>query len=577
MLQSINDKLKGWITWIIILGVGAIFVLTGISYFFVSGAVSPQSVAKVGDREISQALYRQSLQQAIAVNRSADQKALQKQTLNSLIDQALLQQDAEQSGIIITEQALSNAIFAIPAFQETGKYNAKKFSEIAKYYGGPAAIKSMIAANLLASSIVTPIVQSSFVLNQEQQFLEALEGQKRDIRYYAIDPKDFEHQVSPTEAALLAYYNTHKADYHVPEKVLVSYAILSSAQFVDMQAITDREIQQYYQQNKAILVDKEKRSGEIITLKHDAGDRQAIIEALRTGKALTPAMKKQVSIQTIAPISSAEAKTYSDFVLFQLTKSAPLKALTANEYVVLSDIIPPQPMTFNTSKPIIRKILANRKAFERFNAVLTDVNHSAFNEVVQSNQLKMATSKAFKLGEKAAGIEGNVKLQQAVFTKHKTQGFIIQTDTSGIIYHVDRMIPAHTLNFSEVKDQVKAAYVAENAHKLAEAFASQLKAQLNKSQKPGSREKAHTEQITREADLPKLLITSVYRAPLKQYQVIKNGQDFWVVAVTRVLEGKRKISDDVIQNTYAEIEASDYIQALRHEIKVTINPAVVNA
>ena len=63
MLQSINDKFKGWITWIIIIAVSAVFVFTGISYFFVSSGVSPQAVAKVGDQQISQQTYQQMLQQ----------------------------------------------------------------------------------------------------------------------------------------------------------------------------------------------------------------------------------------------------------------------------------------------------------------------------------------------------------------------------------------------------------------------------------------------------------------------------------------------------------------------------------
>jgi peptidyl-prolyl cis-trans isomerase D len=118
MLQSINDKFKGWVTWIIIIAVSAVFVLTGISYFFVSSSVSAQSVAKVGDVQISQNSYQQALSQNIQAQPSLGQKTLQQKTLDQLVDQVLLQQDAKASHVVITNSAVSSAIFQNPAFTE---------------------------------------------------------------------------------------------------------------------------------------------------------------------------------------------------------------------------------------------------------------------------------------------------------------------------------------------------------------------------------------------------------------------------------------------------------------------------
>ena len=54
MLQLINDKLKRWVIWIIIIGASLVLILTGTSYFSVSGAGGSASkiVAKVGKIEI---------------------------------------------------------------------------------------------------------------------------------------------------------------------------------------------------------------------------------------------------------------------------------------------------------------------------------------------------------------------------------------------------------------------------------------------------------------------------------------------------------------------------------------------
>ena len=158
MLQLINDKLKGWVTWIIIIAVSLVFVLTGISYFFVSGAggLASETVAKVGEIDISKKAYQNVLQQN-ARNNAGNSTQLQQKVLQQLINQALLRQDAENAGIHITPQMLSDAIFSDPTFQDNGEYSAQRFDQIAKYNGGPAVIKAFFVNNLLATSIIKAI------------------------------------------------------------------------------------------------------------------------------------------------------------------------------------------------------------------------------------------------------------------------------------------------------------------------------------------------------------------------------------------------------------------------------------
>ncbi|GGF97509.1 MULTISPECIES: SurA N-terminal domain-containing protein [Cysteiniphilum] len=575
MLQSINDKFKGWITWIIIIAVSAVFVLTGISYFFVSGGVSPQSVAKVGDVQISQNSYQQSLSQNMQAQPSLDQKALQEKTLNQLVDQALLQQDATASHIAITQSAVSIAIFQNPAFVENGQYSAKRFDELAKLYGGAGNIKALIANSLLTSSIVTPLLQSEFVLSDEQKTLSALMGQKREVTYYDFAAKDYASKIKPTDKELQAYYDEHKVQYEQIEQAVVSYVKLSSQDFVSKEPVSESEINSYYQANKDALMSPELRSGETITIDKKAKDSKAIAEKLKANQALTADELKEVKIEQIKPLSQADASGFAQFALFNLTLESPVKETSDNEFVKLTKIIAPAEMSLSEAKPVIEKILKNRAALTKFNEVLTSINSNSFDQVVKANKLTPATTNAFDKNTTSANVEGNAKLQEAVFDHNKTQGFIAQGQTDGIIYKVDKMIPKHTLSFAEVKDKVKTAYIAtESLAQAQKAAQDALKALQDK--KEVKTVKAKTETISRsDFTLDQDLKTAIFSDGLKSYKLAQNGESYWVYEVAKVIDGTDELPTQVLQNNYSNIELNDYLAALKKQYKVEINHQLI--
>ncbi|WP_192484525.1 MULTISPECIES: SurA N-terminal domain-containing protein [Cysteiniphilum] len=575
MLQSINDKFKGWITWIIIIAVSAVFVLTGISYFFVSGGVSPQSVAKVGDVQISQNSYQQSLSQNMQAQPSLDQKALQEKTLNQLVDQALLQQDATASHIAITQSAVSTAIFQNPAFIENGQYSAKRFDELAKLYGGAGNIKALIANSILTSSIVTPLLQSEFVLSDEQKTLSALMGQKREVTYYDFAAKDYASKIKPTDKVLQAYYYAHKAQYEQIEQAVVSYVKLSSQDFVSKEPVSEREINSYYQANKDALMSPELRAGETITIDKKAKDSKTIADKLKANKTLTADELKEVKIEQIKSLSQADASGFAQFALFNLTLESPVKETSGNEFVKLTKITAPAQMSLSAAKPVIEKILKNRAALTKFNEVLTSINSNSFDQVVKANKLTPTTTKAFDKNTTSGSVEGNAKLQEAVFDHNKAQGFIAQGQTDGIIYKVDKMIPKHTLSFDKVKDKVKTAYIAtESLAQAQKAAQNALKTLQDK--KEVKTVKAKTETISRsDFTLDQDLKTAIFSDSLKSYKLAKNGESYWVYEVAKVIDGTDELPSQVLQNNYSNIELNDYLAALKKQYKVEINHQLI--
>ena len=568
MLQSINDKFKGWITWIIIIAVSAVFVLTGISYFFVSSGVSLQAVAKVGDVQISQKSYQQALSQNMQVEPSFDQRTVQQKTLDQVVNQALLQQDAKSSDITITESAVLNAIFQNPAFVENGQYSAKYFDKLAKLYGGSDNIKALIANSLLTSSIVTPLLQSEFVLIDEQKALSELMGQKRKIVYYSFAAKDYTNKIKPKEKMLQAYYDEHKVEYDKIEQAVVSYVKLFSQDFVRKEPVPEGEVNSYYQANKDAFMSPELRAGETIVINKNAKDSKSIADKFKANKDLTEDELKEVKIEKIKPLSQSES---SGSALFDLTLESPVKETSDNEFVKLTKIKASTVMKLAEVKPIIEKILKNRAALTKFNEVLTSMNSNSFIQVVKANKLTFTTTRAFDKNTTSVGVEGNAELKRVLFDHIKTQGFILEGQTDGFIYKVDKIIPKYRLSFTDVKDKVKTAYIAKESLNLAKQGATDVLKILQDNKvvkivKPKTQEIARTD-FTLNQDLK----TAIFSDALKSYKLAQYGQSYWVYQVTKVVDGTDQLPIQVLKSNYSNIELNDYLVALKKQYKVKIN------
>ncbi len=70
MLQTIHDKLKGWLAGVVLGAIGLVFVFWGINWTM----SAPNYAAKVNGSEISVNDVRQSYQQQLAQMRAAEQR-----------------------------------------------------------------------------------------------------------------------------------------------------------------------------------------------------------------------------------------------------------------------------------------------------------------------------------------------------------------------------------------------------------------------------------------------------------------------------------------------------------------------
>lgn len=194
MLQSLNDRLKGPFTWIVVISISFIFVISGMTFFF-TNIGSRAYVAKVGDNEISSQQFQQYAQ-------SATTEEQKRAILSQMIDQYLILADAQRHDIVVSKLALQSAIFTNPMFfDKDGKFSAEKLKQVVAYLGGMDKLEQILAQNIQATIIPKTIVDTSIVTDYDTKLLNSIYSVNKYIDYLKVSPTDFKSQIKPSQQA----------------------------------------------------------------------------------------------------------------------------------------------------------------------------------------------------------------------------------------------------------------------------------------------------------------------------------------------------------------------------------------
>lgn len=216
------------------------------------------SAAKVNGEEISQHTF-QNQYNAASRNLSpqdADSPAqitqLKTQILASLINQELLRQYANDLKLGVSDDRVKQEIVTTPSFQNNGKFDNTLYQQMLQSNGISAeTYAGYVREALRLEQLQNALAATMFSVPVQQEALEKLFFQRRQVRFAKLSLLDEIEKQSVTDEEIQAYYETHKAEFTLPEQVKVQYLDLSGANMEKNMNVTDVEIAQYYQDNKA--------------------------------------------------------------------------------------------------------------------------------------------------------------------------------------------------------------------------------------------------------------------------------------------------------------------------------------
>src|SRR5271154_500304 len=127
MLQTIHDKLKGWLAGVVLGAIGLVFVFWGINWTL----SAPTYAAEVNGSEVSANEVRQSYQQELAQAErqtngtvsEAQRDGIKRRVLDNYVNTEALITRAYALGYRVSDQELLDAMSKVPVFQVDGKFD----------------------------------------------------------------------------------------------------------------------------------------------------------------------------------------------------------------------------------------------------------------------------------------------------------------------------------------------------------------------------------------------------------------------------------------------------------------------
>jgi peptidyl-prolyl cis-trans isomerase D len=255
MLQSIHDKLKGWLAGVVLGIIGLVFVFWGINWTM----TAPSYAAKVNGTEVSVNDVRQSYQQQLAqaerqANGSlndAQRSDIKKRVLDEYVNSEALVTHADALGYRVSDSDLLKAMGQVPAFQVDGKFDYAHAVALLRAQGrSPLEIESYFKRDVKLQQLDTALNLSSFATPTEVKQIRGLTKQQRELAWVTYSADKFAGQATPDDAALKAYYEAHKFEYMTPETVDLRYVEISLTQLASKVSVDDAQLKAYYEEQK---------------------------------------------------------------------------------------------------------------------------------------------------------------------------------------------------------------------------------------------------------------------------------------------------------------------------------------
>ncbi|HME40875.1 MAG TPA: SurA N-terminal domain-containing protein [Steroidobacteraceae bacterium] len=255
MLQSIHDKLKGWLAGVVLGIIGLVFVFWGINWTM----TAPNYAAKVNGSEVSVNEVRQAYQQQLAQaeRRSngslsdAERSDIKKRVLDDYVSSEALITRADALGYRVSDAELLDAMSQVPLFQVDGKFDKAHAVAVLRAQGRSIPeIEALFKRDAKLRQLDSALMMSSFATAAETTQMRALTKQQRELAWMTLSAEKYAGAATPDEAALNAYYDAHKSEYMTPETVDLRYVELSLSALQGKVSLDEAQLKAYYEEQK---------------------------------------------------------------------------------------------------------------------------------------------------------------------------------------------------------------------------------------------------------------------------------------------------------------------------------------
>jgi peptidyl-prolyl cis-trans isomerase D len=602
-MAGANDKNKLGVRILL----GAVVLLLGGSMLLylvpqspVSGEISTDTVAKVGDESVSVQDVRQQLNQI--EQRNQVPKPLEalyaEQILKQLVFQKEIEYEAKRLGITVSDQERADRIRQyVPTAFNGGTFvgMARYAAEVqARFQMTVPMFEEVIRQGLLEERFRKLVTDGISVGPMELQDEFRNKNEKVKLDYALIKPEDLEAKISPDDAEIRAAYEKDKSKYQVPERRVARYALVDVNQIRQNVHVSDdmlklqyqSNIQQYQVPNRVhiehiVFMTVGKTDAEVEEIKKRAED---VLKQVKKGGKFEDLAKKY-SEDTIKDkggdigwITQGQALPEYERAAFSLPVGSTSDLIRTQIGICIIKVLEKETAhtkPFEEVKDSLRAPLlltqADKQASDTANQLSATLRQSpklSLDDLARQFHLTVSETRPVSATDPLLELANSQEAKDAIFRlKPDEVNLPVRTDRGYVVLSVKSILPAHLGSLEEVRDRVITDLKRQKSIELAKSKADELARRVKAGEKFDSAAKAlglepkTSDSIARDGSIPGAASGKQVGAAfnLKAGDVaapMSLGQNWFVYRVAEKMEAnpaefekqKKQLTESVLQS-----------------------------
>lgn len=389
------------------------FVLVGVDGFKSINADGP-TVAEIGSHGISQgdwdAAHKQEVDRMRQSAPNLDPKMMDSAeakyaTLERMVRDQVIGQAAQDAHLTTTDARLAAEILKIPGVRKAdGSVDREAYKTflMRRGYDQPEAFEAQLRTDMTLRQVEGGIADTAFPSTALTEAALGALYQRREIQIARFASADFASKVALTDADLDTYYQANQTLFKMPESANIEYVVLDMESVKKSVSVNEADLKSYYEQNVNRLSGKEERRAShiLVSAPKDApADKRAA--AKEKARALLAQVRKSpdtfadVARKNSDDLASAKAGGDLDFfgrgamvkpfeeAVFSMKKGDTSELVESDfgfHIIRLTDLKSPKPKSFEELRPGMEADLRNQTAQRKYAEVAEAFTNGVFEQ-----------------------------------------------------------------------------------------------------------------------------------------------------------------------------------------------------
>lgn len=309
MLEAIRRSAESWGVKILFGLIILVFVFWGVGSY---QGNKTQVVAYVNERPILEKDFLQALDQEMENVRRRNPTAtmedlqslqLKPQVLSQMINDELLLEEAARLHVSASADEIAEVVRSYEVFyNEQGDFDPQRYRLLLSRQGmTPAQFEQSLRLQIMLGKLREYASLPAEVDEREARDIFDYSSEMRTIDYLLVDAGEFSASSTPTEEQIEDYYGQHVKEYMLPERMRVNYFAFTPESLAGKVAVSDSEIQAFYNANASSYVDEEQvKARHILFMVPDGASEEEDAKVRARAEDVIRQVKEGASFATLA-------------------------------------------------------------------------------------------------------------------------------------------------------------------------------------------------------------------------------------------------------------------------------------